>query len=421
MTVHGRPGDFVQLGATRDGLDPYLDAARDVGLRAVLVETPAYLRLRRVLGRRPFDLEVAAERPHEPATTAAALAAAGVRPALLLTGFERYADAGFALARTLRTAPWPRSGERFRPPDKHRQRAALKQHAPGVRQPGFAQLGPQAAGADSLAYPQVVKPVDGGGGLGVLLVDDPAGRTRAVRLLSGMRNYGGGAFIALLAEEFVKGPEVSLQGVAFGGRPYLLSVCEKLTTVEDVAGEPGLRGFRELGHLARPGREAGDALHTLAADCLDATGYQEGPFHIDVIQAPAGPVFVEMGFRLSGNGLTALVHRATGRDWARTVLDTHLEGRAPELPRTERRAAVGQVTVFGTAELAAADALAREDPGVEVLRASTPGAVPPGDRDLLAPDLLRHADAAGRVVVTAADPETVRTRLTALSAARLRG
>ena len=37
---------FVQLGATRDGLDPYLHAARARGMQAVLIETPDYIALR---------------------------------------------------------------------------------------------------------------------------------------------------------------------------------------------------------------------------------------------------------------------------------------------------------------------------------------------------------------------------------------
>src|SRR4051794_39591303 len=113
---------FVQVGATRDGLDPYLDCARRRGLTAVLVETAAYLRWRRELGRRPFDLEIAAGEPGDPAQVAAALAAHDVRPALVLTGFERYARSGFAVAKRLAVPPWPRVGVDFVPVHKLQQR-----------------------------------------------------------------------------------------------------------------------------------------------------------------------------------------------------------------------------------------------------------------------------------------------------------
>jgi hypothetical protein len=42
---------FVQIGATRDGLDPYLQTARAYGMKAILIETPDYMRLRKALGR----------------------------------------------------------------------------------------------------------------------------------------------------------------------------------------------------------------------------------------------------------------------------------------------------------------------------------------------------------------------------------
>lgn len=420
------PGDdFVQLGATRDGLDPYLDCARRRGMRAVLVETPAYLRWRRLLGRRPFDLELPVERPQDPAAVAAALAGAAVAPRLVLSGFERYVYAGFDLARALGSAPWPHAGPGFRPPDKHRQRDALRRAGTDVHQPRFALIGadPAADGACALGYPQVVKPSDGGGGLGVLLVDDADGRRRAVELIRAMRNYGGGQFASVLAEEFVKGPELSLQGVARLGRPHLLSVCEKLTTVEEVPGAVGLSGFREVGHLARHGATAGGALRDLAERCLRAVGYQEGPFHIDVILGQAGPVFVEMGFRLSGGGLVALVERATGVRWAEAVFTVHLDREAPAIPPARERA-VGQIAAVTQQELAAGAELARAGHDVEVVRAAplpSADALGEADREVLASDLSRHTGSVGRVLVTGANCSDVHALLHPIVAARLRG
>ncbi|WP_269858107.1 ATP-grasp domain-containing protein [Streptomyces sp. RPT161] len=413
--------DFVQLGATRDGLDPYLDCARRRGMRAVLVETPAYLRWRRMLGRASFDLELPVEQPQDPAEVATALAEAGVAPRLVLSGFERYVYAGFELARVVRAAPWPYVGERFRPLDKHQQREALRRSGTEVHQPRFALVGTDEAA--ELDYPQVVKPSDGGGGLGVLLVDDPHQRQCAVELIQGMRNYGGGEFVSVIAEEFVKGPELSLQGVAHDGRPYLLSVCEKLTTLEEVPGVPGLSGFREVGHLARHGSTADGGLLELAEQCLHAAGYQEGPFHVDVIQGQAGPVFVEMGFRLSGGALVALVERATGARWAEAVFAVHLDRRPPAVPPARERA-VGQITAVSQEELTAGAELARAGHDVEVVRAAPfpPGdALDAADRQVLASDLSRHTGSVGRVLVTAANCSEAQALLRPLVATRLRG
>ncbi|MGW7001547.1 ATP-grasp domain-containing protein [Streptomyces sp. NPDC054933] len=415
--------DFVQLGATRDGLDPYLECARQRGMRAVLVETPAYLRWRRMLGRRPFDLELPVDEPQDPAAVAVALADAGVAPQLVLSGFERYVYAGFDLARAVRTAPWPQVGEEFRPLDKHHQRQALLRAGADLHQPRFALLGSDHTTDDGLGYPQVIKPSDGGGGLGVLLVDGPSQRLRAVELIRGMRNYGGGEFVSVLAEEFVKGPELSLQGVAHAGRPYLLSVCEKLTTLEEVPGESGLSGFREVGHLARHGSTADGALLDLADRCLRAVGYREGPFHVDVIQGEAGPVFVEMGFRLSGGGLVALVEKATGMRWADVVFTVHLDREPPALLPARARA-VGQIAAASEEELNAGADLARAGSDVEVVRAApfpSAGALSATDRKVLASDLFRHTGSVGRVIVTGENCADVHALLRPLVAPRLQG
>lgn len=424
MSHSTRPPDIVQLGAARDGTDPYLDCARRRSLRAVLVETPAYLKWRRVLGRRAFDLEVPVAAPHDAGQVAAALERAGVSPTMVLTGFERYVYAGFALARRLGVAPWPGVGEHFAPPDKYAQRTALRRHAPHLRQPGFALLrtgAPLATGG--LSFPLVLKPVDGGGGLGVTLVGDEGELHKAVLLLNEATNYGGGSFAGMIAEEFVSGPELSLQGVAHRGRPVLLSVCEKLTTQERLEAGTATCGFREVGHIARHGAAAGDTLSGLARACIEALGYHEGPFHIDVIQTKAGPVVIETGFRLSGGALTSLVGRASHVDWADLAFRAHL-GEPVPAPPPSTGVVAGQVSLASPEELAAAERLARSEAGVTVARAPAgpgPASVSPEDHPSLASDLARHTGSMGRMVVVGSREERVRAVLESVVKQRLEG
>ncbi|MEV6672216.1 ATP-grasp domain-containing protein [Streptomyces sp. NPDC051162] len=411
--------DFVQLGATRDGLDPYLDCARRRSLRAVLVETPAYLRWRELLGRRPFDLEIAVEEPQDPEQVREALAAAGVRPALLLAGFERYVYTGFALARSLRALPWPSAGEDFRPLDKQELRTAVRRVAGHLAQPRQLLLGAETDGeTEEIGYPQVIKPVDGGGGLGVLLVRSADRRPAALKYIESLANYGGGEFAGVVTEEFVEGPEVSLQGVAHAGRPTLLSVCEKLTAIEDIPDAPDLAGFREVGHIARHGSTVSPELLDLARSCLDATGYREGPFHIDAILGPDGPVLVEMGFRLSGGGLVALIERATGADWAELAFRTHLDGADPHNEvQPDRARSVGQIRAVSEDQLTAATALAPAGCSVETVPAGPAPSLAELTADeltVLASDITRHSGSVGRVLVTSAQDGDVRSALSSL-------
>jgi len=411
---------FVQMGATRDGLDPYLDCARRRDLPAVLVETPAYLRWRGVLGRRGFDVQVGVEHPDDPRQVLAALADRGIRPALVLAGFERYAPSAFALARLLGVPPSPGAGPDFVPMDKREQRALLTRRAPRIHQPGYVcwQGGPAFDDAvAALRFPQVVKPADGGGGLGVFLVHDAAQRARALRAVRATRNYDGGTFAGILVEEYIAGVEYSIQGLAHAGQALVLSVCEKLTAQEPAVGDTGLRGFRELGHIGTHGACADPALPAIAQQCLAAVGYREGPFHIDVIGG-AGYTFVEMGFRLSGGGLVGLVENVTGVNWAELAFRLHLDGEPPRLPPPgSPPRVVGQVTVVDESEFAAAAALGRRR-GVKVHRGTpAPADADPARDPRLASDRMRHTGI-GRVVLGGALDE-VRAGLRRCVAGRL--
>lgn len=407
---------LVQVGATRDGLDPYRASAAARGMTAVLVETPGYLAWRRRLGRAPFDKEIAVERPHDPGRLLTALHAAGVRPAVLLAGFERYAAAAFDAAAALSVPPASAHRPAFHAPDKGRQRMALARSAPQVRQPRHTLAGQEHA-EPAIPYPRVVKPVDGGGGLGVFLVQDAEEERRARRVLARTDNYGGGAFTGTLIEEYVAGTEFSLQGVARRGQARVLSVCEKLVLLEPAPDE-GLCGFREAGHLMLPPATADPRLLALAQTCLAAFGYHNGPFHLDVIAGQGGELhFVEMGFRLSGGGLVALTERALGVRWADLALGVHLgEETPPGRPAVthDQGPFLGQLTCTRPEQLERAAILARAGTPVEVLPAApVPGeaSLDPAHAAVLVSDRQRHAVVLGRVIVQANTPEGARRLL----------
>jgi hypothetical protein len=422
------PGVFVQVGATRDGLDPYLDAARQRGMRALLLETPAYLRWRQQLGRRPFDEELPVEHPANAGEVLRTLESRGrVRgTALVLTGFERYASSAFALAALLEPRPRvPRVDGPFLPVDKWGQRDALTRKRPEVLQPRYARFtlgAPEAAEAlTHVGYPQVVKPSNGGGGLGVFLSENASQRDQALTRLGSLANYDGSPFTRVLVEEFIEGREHSIQGLAWEGRAYLLTTCEKLITRE-VDSDTGLCGFRETGHLATHGAHALPALRALAQACLEATGYRQGPFHVDIIQNARGVFFVEMGFRLSGGGLVALVEKTTGMKWADMVFEACLGERAPVLApvREGPGACVGQVTCTSEEELSAGEQLIARGVRGEVQRMSPPApSCPIPGEETLASDKLRHAGFTGRITVYGSTLDAVRRSLAGCIAARL--
>jgi hypothetical protein len=386
---------FVQLGATRDGLDSYLSAARAHGLEAWLVDTPGYLKYRAGLpGRRRFDREIGIRKPSDAPRVATALVERGASPCLVLAGFDRYTATAQVLDARFRgrTAALP-------PGDKAGQREALARAYPAQPQPAFVtvnQLACLAGEVERLGGEVVVKPVNGAGGLGVYRVTSATEARAVAGRLASLRNYDGARFGGVLIEQLVPGTEYSVQGVARNGRPEVLSTCEKITGAEADPGARQLTGFRELAHIATPGAGAPADFVCLAERCLTAFGYPDGPFQIDLIRsAEDGKVyFLELGYRLSGTGIVRLVEHLTGRNWGDLAFGWELAREWPATPKP-LHACVGQCLLRGPAELARAAAAARD--GV-VVRAD----VFPASRSrapLPAPEALRHAGFVGRALV----------------------
>jgi hypothetical protein len=96
---------FVQLGATRDGIDAYRAAAHRRGMQTVLVESPAYLEYRASLpGRVVFDKHLAVPCPGNPGQVLEVLDQVGVKPDL---------PRRLPVTRPASALPWPPGFRRF--------------------------------------------------------------------------------------------------------------------------------------------------------------------------------------------------------------------------------------------------------------------------------------------------------------------
>ena len=210
---------FLQIGATRDGLDPYLDASKRRGLKAILVETPDYIQLRHKLGRRPFDVEFAVAQAYDPNQVFKTLGDIKDNVRLTLPGFERYCECAYSLAEILRVPPWRETiHPHFSPPDKWNQRRLLSEKASGVLQPAYDMMHCTSDLTEdflnNLKYPVVVKPVNSGGGLAVFLVEDYSQLQAALAQIRQLTNYEGTSFEKVIFEEYIQGTEYSVQGIS---------------------------------------------------------------------------------------------------------------------------------------------------------------------------------------------------------------
>ncbi|WP_372410995.1 ATP-grasp domain-containing protein [Streptomyces luteireticuli] len=212
----------------------------------------------------------------------------------------------------------------------------------GVPGPRFAlcpDLPAARAAARDLGYPLVLKPVDLCAGMYVRRVADEDELAAAHEALAAfpVNARGQRREPAVLLEELLDGPEVSVETVSFAGHTHVVGVTDK-----SVAGAPA---FIETGHMfpADLSEEALQGAVDTAVRALEALGLDDVVAHTEIKLTPGGPRVVEVNPRPAGNRITELVRHVTGVDLAAACVDVAL-GRAPRLAPREtglRSAAIG--------------------------------------------------------------------------------
>lgn len=203
----------------------------------------------------------------------------------------------------------------------------------GLRQPRSVAAGSEADArrvAAELGYPVVVKPRNLGGSLGVVRAEGPDALGQAFATTSAARLPGVPTPPDVLVEQYLPGPEISVDGVVTAGsyRPVLLA--------RKRLGE--LPYFEEVGHDVDPADELladREVLDTLAA-AHSALGIEYGLTHAELRLTPWGPVVVEVNARLGGDLIPYLGELAGGLDLPGVLVDLAL-GREPVLSATRHR------------------------------------------------------------------------------------
>ena len=314
---------FIQVGATRDGLDPYLACAKKRGMQAWLLETPDYLELRTELKRKNYDKEISLNELENPENIFELLQPFKENIKLMLPGFECYTEATYAAAKKLEVPPCKYKTQAFNPVDKEQQRNILKTVTNQIIQPAYHISSSKQSVSElelelelELSFPVVVKPSNGAGGLGVFLANNTEEVARSIFLINQLTNYNGTKFNKIIIEEYIDGQEMSVQACCHNGVVHILSICEKIITTEFLDENLGIKTFREGGHVGIPGSQLTTQIYDFVQLCAKIFNYLNGPFHIDFIKNSNGIYFLEMGYRLSGGTIVGLVEKVTGLNWA---------------------------------------------------------------------------------------------------------
>ena len=179
-------------------------------------------------------------------------------------------------------------------------------------------------------YKCIVKPADNSGSRGVDLLKENADLNAAYDYTV---HYSRGGEIVV--EEFMEGPEVSVETLAVDGDVHVIQITDKLTT--------GAPYFVEMGH-SQPSQlnaETRQRIAEVAIAANKAIGIQNGPSHTEIKITKDGPKIVELGARLGGDCITThLVPLSTGVNMVECSMRIAL-GEKPDLePKWSKGSAI---------------------------------------------------------------------------------
>lgn len=155
-------------------------------------------------------------------------------------------------------------------------------------------------------YKCILKPSDNSGSRGIVLLSD-FDDTTIKKSYEYSKNKSRNKTV--MVEEFMEGPEVSVETISIEGKCNIIQITDKITT--------GAPYFVEMGH-SQPsslGMETIEKIKAIAIDANKAIGIKNGPSHTEIKVTKNGPKIVEIGARLGGDNITThLTPLSTGVD-----------------------------------------------------------------------------------------------------------
>ena len=146
----------------------------------------------------------------------------------------------------------------------------------------------------SVGFPAVSKPVDSSGSRGISFIENE--KTVIAALLNSADSSQSGN---VLVEEYMEGPEVSVELLVIDGTPYVLQRTAKTTT--------GAPHFIEIGHCqpSTLDKNIQEEIRAIAKQAVLAVGLVNSVAHVEVKVTSEGVKMVELGARLGGDCISS--------------------------------------------------------------------------------------------------------------------
>ncbi|MFD3589741.1 ATP-grasp domain-containing protein [Streptomyces sp. NPDC058683] len=199
-----------------------------------------------------------------------------------------------------------------------------------------------------IGYPVVLKPAAHAASIGVIRADTPEQLCVAYEFANRAAGLGRESR-SVLVEEYLDGPEVSVECVTYRGETTAVAVTRK------TVGMPPF--FEETAHSV----DAADPLLATVAPAaraaIRALGITDGVSHVEIRLVDGRPRLIEVNGRIAGDMISRLVNLATGIDLPRAAADIACD-RAPDL--TPTRASAAAIRLLYTDTSGTLDRLADE-------------------------------------------------------------
>lgn len=200
----------------------------------------------------------------------------------------------------------------------------------------------------------IVKPADNSGSRGVYLLSDLSDKIAINKAFEYSKQFSRNG--DLIIEEYMEGPEVSVEILSIDGICHVIQITDKLTT--------GAPYFVEMGHN-EPSLLPSDIkkkIVEVAIASAKAIGITNGPSHVEIKITKEGPKIVEIGARLGGDNITThLIPLSTGIDLVKCCIQIALG----EKPCIQRKINKGAAIRYFKSELG----IIKDITGIEKVKA----------------------------------------------------
>lgn len=174
-----------------------------------------------------------------------------------------------------------------------------------------------------VSFPCIMKPTDNAGSHGVAKVNSFDELMANYEYSHSCSRLG-----KVIVEEYLEGPEVSVEVMVVNGEVNTLQITDKITT--------DAPHFVEMGHT-QPSRlpdAIQQQIREVATSACKSLGINKGPAHVEMRATSRGPVMIELGARMGGDNITThLVPLSTGIDMVKATIMVAL-GEGPGITPT---------------------------------------------------------------------------------------